>query len=54
MCDERLWLPRTGGHCYAMGVQRVEHGLRIYGVMDDEPQQRREAMEQLLARYRHL
>ena len=54
MCDERLWLPRTGGHCYAMGVQRVDNGLRIYGVMDDEPQQRREAMEQLLARYRHL
>ena len=34
--------------------QRVDNGLRIYGVMDDEPQQRREAMEQLLARYRHL
>ena len=53
MCDERLWLPRTAGHCYAMGVQRVENGLRIYGVMDDEPQQRREAITQLLALYRH-
>ncbi|GGF62320.1 hypothetical protein GCM10011338_13430 [Alteromonas lipolytica] len=53
MCDERLWLPRTAGHCYAMGVQRVENGLRIYGVMDDEPHQRREAINQLLALYRH-
>lgn len=52
MCDERLWLPRTGGHCYAMGVQHVESGLRIYGVMDDEPQQRRDAIALVLAGYR--
>ncbi|MDC8832007.1 insulinase family protein [Alteromonas gilva] len=52
LCDERLWLPRTSGQCYAMGVQGTADGIRIYGVMDDEPQQRNKLIEQLFTLYR--
>lgn len=51
LCDERIWIPRTSGQCYAMGVQRVTDGIVIYGVMDDEPQQRKQYIKDLFEQY---
>ncbi|NVK57052.1 MAG: insulinase family protein [Alteromonadaceae bacterium] len=51
ICDERLWIPRTSGQCYAMGVQETPNGLRIYGIMDDEPQRRQHPVQQLFERH---